>query len=136
MSYTERARELRPLIEKGANSLPAEDAYNALELYPKWSANSVQYVKDQRVVYKNVLYVVLQGHVSQTTWTPAKASSLFAKVLIPDPDVIPEWEQPDSTNPYKKGDKVTHNGKTWESMIDGNVWEPGAPGTGTLWTEV
>lgn len=26
---------------------------------------------------------------------------------------IPEWEQPDSTNPYMAGDKVAHNGKTW-----------------------
>ena len=53
-------------------------------------------------------------------------------MLIPDPTVVPEWEQPDSTNPYAKGDKVTHNGKTWVSDIDGNVWEPGVYG----WTEV
>ena len=52
--------------------------------------------------------------------------------LIPDPDVIPEWEQPDSTNPYSKGDKVTHNGKTWVSDVDNNVWEPGVYG----WSEV
>ena len=30
----------------------------------------------------------------------------------------PEWEQPGSTNGYSKGDKVTHNGKTWESLVD------------------
>ena len=62
----------------------------------------------------------------------ADAPSLFAKVLIPDTDTIPEWEQPDSTNPYAKGDKVTHNGKTWISTADGNVWEPGVYG----WEEV
>ena len=45
---------------------------------------------------------------------------------------VPEWEQPDSTNPYAKGDKVTHNGKTWISTADGNVWEPGVYG----WEEV
>ncbi|WP_270217645.1 carbohydrate-binding protein [Dorea longicatena] len=39
---------------------------------------------------------------------------------------------PDSTNPYAKGDKVTHNGKTWISTADGNVWEPGVYG----WEEV
>ena len=65
-------------------------------------------------------------------WTPTEAPSLFAKVLIPDPDVIPKWEQPDSTNPYSKGDKVTHAGKTWESDLDGNVWAPGVYG----WTEI
>ena len=45
-----------------------------------------------------------------------------------DPEVIPEWEQPDSTNPYMMGDKVTHNEKTWESTVDNNVWEPGVYG--------
>lgn len=69
---------------------------------------------------------------SQEAWTPPDAPSLFAKVLIPDTDTIPEWEQPDSTNPYAKGDKVTHNGKTWISTADGNVWEPGVYG----WEEV
>ena len=30
------------------------------------------------------------------------------------------------------GDKVTHNGKTWVSVIDYNVYEPGVAG----WNEV
>ena len=62
---------------------------------------------------------------------PDAAPSLYAKVLIPDPDVIPEWEQPESTNPYTKGDKVTHNEKTWVSDVDNNSWEPGVYG----WSE-
>ena len=62
--------------------------------------------------------------------------SLFARVLIEDPTVIPEWIQPDSTNPYMRGDKVTHNNKTWESLVDNNVWEPGTVGTEALWQEV
>lgn len=49
---------------------------------------------------------------------------------------IPEWEQPDSTNAYRKDDKVTHNGSPWVSLIDNNVWEPGALGTETLWEEI
>ena len=77
-------------------------------------------------------YRCLQAHTSQKTWNPVDAPSLWAKVLIPDPSVIPEWEQPGSTNPYMKGDKVTHNGKTWVSDIDNNVWEPGVYG----WSEV
>ena len=35
-----------------------------------------------------------------------------------------------------KGDRVTHKGKTWESTIDNNVWEPGAAGTGGVWIEL
>ena len=135
MTLVEKARELRALIEKAMTetaSLTEAEAVAATCLYPKWSGNGVAYVKGQRVQYDGVLYTVLQNHTSQTGWTPTAAPSLFAKVLIPDPTVIPEWEQPESTNPYAKGDKVTHNGKTWASDIDGNVWEPGVYG----WTEV
>lgn len=96
-------------------------------LYPTWKEGK-NYVAGERVLYNEVLYKVLQDHTSQADWMPDAAPSLFAKVLIPDADIIPEWEQPDSTNPYMKGDKVTHNGKVWVSNVDGNVWEPGVYG--------
>lgn len=134
-----KARELRAIIEKAMTetaSLTEAEAISATCLYPKWNGNGVAYVKGQRVQDGGVLYTVLQNHTSQAGWTPTAAPSLFAKVLIPDPSVVPEWEQPDSTNPYMKGDKVTHNGKTWVSLVDNNVWEPGATGTAALWQEV
>lgn len=135
MTLVEKARELRKILEKAmtdAQSLTEAEAITATCLHPKWSGDSVQYTAGQRVQDDGILYTVLQAHTSQPDWKPAGAPSLFAKVLIPDPTVIPEWEQPDSTNPYAKGDKVAHNGKTWVSDIDGNVWEPGVYG----WTEV
>lgn len=131
MSYYENAKRLRPYIEKAAASLEDTDALNAVELYPEWKSDTSYYV-DQRLRYGGVLYRVLQDHTSQNDWTPDVATSLFSQVLIPDPDAIPEWVQPDSTNPYMTGDKVTHNGKTWENTIDNNVWEPGVYG----WNEV
>lgn len=97
-------------------------------VYPKWNENSTNYVVGQRVLYNDILYKVITAHTSQADWTPDTASSLFAKVLIPNSDVIPEWEQPYSTNPYMTGDKVTHNSKTWISIVDNNVWEPGVYG--------
>jgi len=87
-----------------------------------------------RVRYDGVLYKVLQTHTSQSAWTPTAAPSLFAKVLIPDPDVIPDWEQPDSTNAYSIGDKVRFDGKVYESLINGNVWSPADYPAG--WKEV
>lgn len=108
-----------------------ETALTVPTIYPAWRAG-MDYKAGKRVRYIGTLYRVLQDHTSQTDWTPEAAPSLFAKVLIPDPETIPAWEQPDSTNPYAKGDKVTHNGKTWISDIDGNVWEPGVYG----WSEV
>ena len=135
MTLVEKARELRKILEKAmteAQSLTDAEAITATCLHPKWSGDGVQYTAGQRVQDDGVLYTVLQNHTSQAGWTPTAAPSLFAKVLIPDTSVVPEWEQPDSTNPYMKGDKVKHNGKTWVSDIDGNVWEPGVYG----WTEV
>ena len=135
MTLVEKARELRKILEKAmteAQSLTDAEAITATCLHPKWNGDGVQYTAGQRVQDDGILYTVLQAHTSQPDWKPAAAPSLFAKVLIPDPTVVPEWEQPESTNPYAKGDKVAHNGKTWVSDIDGNVWEPGVYG----WTEV
>lgn len=113
-------------IIKGSN--------NYIRLVFEWDE---QWKNKAKVIsFRNVdgeeINVVLQAHTSQDTWTPPDAPSLFAKVLIPDSSTIPEWEQPESTNPYSKGDKVTHNGKTWQSTTDNNVWEPGVYG----WEEV
>lgn len=131
MITIEHARHLRAMIEKAANSLTDNEALQAVELFPAWAAGNA-YIVDDRVKYKDVLYKVLQAHTSQAGWEPDVAVSLFAKVLIPDPGEIPEWEQPGSTNPYMAGDKVRHNDKVWVSDIDNNVWEPGVYG----WSEV
>ena len=103
------------------------------EFYDIWQ-EGVKYVKDQYVRHNDILFKVLTEHTSQADWTPDTAASLFAKVLAdPTGENIFEWQQPDSTNPYMKGDKVIHNGITYESLTDNNSWEPGLIGTETLW---
>lgn len=102
-------------------------------LYPQWSGEGITYKAGERTRYQDVLYKVLQSHTSQEAWTPDSSPSLFAKVLIPDEDNIPNWEQPESTNGYAAGDKVQHKGEIWESLTDGNVWEPGEIGTENQW---
>ena len=125
------ARKYRRAIETGSQSLPDETALEVTELFPDWDS-AASYEIEQRVRHEGILYRCLQAHTAQETWTPVAAPSLWAKVLIPDENVIPAWEQPDSTNPYQIGDVVTHNGKTWESIVADNVWEPGVYG----WVEV
>lgn len=125
------ALRYRQHIEIAVQSLPDNEALETMMLYPMWKSDTA-YPTGQRVRYNGTLYKCLQTHTSQADWSPDMAPSLWAKVLIPDAEVVPAWEQPDSTNPYSKGDKVTHNGKTWVSDIDNNVWEPGVYG----WTEV
>ena len=128
MTLLELARKLRPYIEKAAVSLSDEDALEAVNLFPTWNGDTHEYLKDERVLYENILYKCLQAHISQPNWTPTASPSLWAKVLIPNENEIPEWEQPDSTNPYMKGDKVSYNGTIYESTIDNNVWAPGVYG--------
>lgn len=125
------AREIIAAIVKLRESVNDELALSVPMLYPAWR-DGVEYGVGYRVLYNEVLYKVLTAHTSQETWTPDVSPSLFAKVLIADENVVPEWEQPDSTNPYMKGDTVTHNGNTWVSLVDNNVWEP-TDAVPTLW---
>ena len=134
MTLIELARKLRTYIEKAAISLDDTDALEAVELFPNWDAAHGEYHKDERVKYENILYKCLQDHTAQEGWYPTAAPSLWAKVLIPDENVIPEWEQPDSTNPYMKGDRVMFEGQVYESTIDNNIWSPSAYPAG--WQQV
>ena len=123
MSYTERARALRPYIEKAVVSLPDEDALQAVELFPQWVTGHA-YAVGERLQYKNVLYRVVQAHTSQADWTPDKTPALFVVVSL---DEWPEFVQPTGAHDaYKKGDKVTFEGKHYISLIDGNVYSPAA----------
>ena len=123
----EEALRYRKVIEQGQQELPDEVALEAPTLSTLW-VPATDYSVNERICHEGILYRCLQAHTSQIGWEPGVAPSLWAKVLIPDADVIPEWEQPDSTNGYMTGDKVTHNGKTWISDVDNNVWEPGVYG--------
>jgi len=128
----ERARQLRPIIEKAAASLSDEIAVTAVELFPSWNGNGVEYAVGDRVKYFNILYKCINAHTSQQDWTPTAAVSLW--VRTDDPAIeYPDWRQPAGAHDaYTIGDKVTHNEKKWVSTADANVWEPGVFG----WEEV
>lgn len=114
-------------------SIEDEVALVIPEVFPVWSANSVEYKKDERVTYNGVLYKVITAHTSQESWTPTDAPSLFVKVIVQEGEIL-EWEQPTAENAYKKGDKVRFKGKVYESLIDNNVWSPEAYPAG--WREI
>lgn len=121
------AERLRAHITRAAETLPDETALEVTDIFPRWVTDKAYTVGD-RVQYGGELYRCLQAHTSQADWTPGAAVSLWGPVRIG----IPEWVQPTgATDAYSAGDKVTHNGKTWTSDVDNNVWEPGVYG----WTE-
>ena len=124
-----KARKLRQKIEEMAVATIEEDteAVEYTDLFPGWSGSGIEYHTGDRVRYSGELYKVLQTHTSQPSWTPDNAPSLYAKVLNPDPEVIPVWVQPDSTNAYMTGDRVHYpdaSSPVYESLIDNNVWSP------------
>lgn len=66
-------------------------------------------------------------HITQLDWKPTTAVSLYVEVT--PPGVIADWVQPlGAHDAYQTGDKVNHNGSTWESTVDNNTWEPGVYG--------
>lgn len=140
----EEERAIRGLLKierSKAASYSSDMALLAPELYAEWDGDGHEYVEGERFVYDGVLYkVVFPGkYVSQKDHTPDSTPSVYAKVLPGQEGTSAgEWEQPGPTNAYRKGDRVWHNGKLWESTYDGlNVWEPGAVGVGEdIWAEV
>lgn len=125
MGYVQRARQLRPIIEKAAESMPDDDALEAVELFPAW-ATGVSYTADERVSYADKLYRCVQSHTSQADWTPDATPALWTEVA--KPGEIPVWKQPTGAqDAYQKGDKVHYPGKddpVYVSTVDNNVWEP------------
>lgn len=124
------------LAKMQAESLDDTKALDVAALFSEWYVGNNSYAAGTRVTYHGKLYKCLQTHKPQADQTPDKVASLWAEVLPgQDGTKVGEWKQPGSTNGYAKGDKVTHNGKTWVSNVDSNVWEPGATGV-SQWDEV
>jgi len=125
MTPQEKARQLRPLIEKAAESLPDNDALEAVELFPAWTTNT-SYTTNERVSYADKLYRCVQSHTSQADWTPDATPALWTEVA--KPGEIPVWKQPTGAqDAYQKGDKVHYPGNddpVYVSTVDNNVWEP------------
>lgn len=109
--------------------LTDEQAVAAPFLFDEWDPDGVSYTAEvSKVTYNDLFYKCLQSHVSQASWNPADAVSLW--VRIDDPAIEwPEWRQPAGAHDaYPIGAKVSHNDKHWVSNVDNNVWEPGAYG--------
>ena len=123
------AERYRRHINKLIVDLPDADALEVTDLFIPWRAET-EYAVGDRVQYDGLLYACVQGHTSQSNWTPDAVPALWKKVTVEE---WPEWVQPTGVqDAYALGDKVTHNNKRWVSDYDNNVWEPGVYG----WSEV
>ena len=101
-----------------------EDAYAMRYLYPEWLGDGLTYKANDRLMYNDKFYKVLQDHTSQSDWTPDTASSLYVEIADPSNE-YPEFKQPTGAHDaYAKGDKITFEGKKYVSLIDANTWSP------------
>lgn len=129
MSYTENARRKAQSIELATSYLDDEQAESVTELFPQWESGVAYAVGDRRT-FDGLLYRCVQAHTSQDDWTPPAVPALWVRTSTEE---WPEWTQPAGAHDaYKKGAKVSHNGKHWINDIDANIYEPGVAG----WTEV
>ena len=125
----EQAYEWRRKIEAAAALQDDEAALESIDLFPKWEAG-IYVTAGERYRFNGKLYRVGQPHTTQPDWTPDVVPALFTVVSL---ESFPEWVQPTGGHDaYNKGDKVSYNGKHWESTVDGNVWAPGVYG----WNEI
>ena len=80
----EQAQAIKASMDKAAAFLTDQQAAEALMLYPKWSADSVEYKVDDRVYYTKTerLYKVITAHTSQESWTPDVTPALFTVIDV------------------------------------------------------
>ena len=128
--FEEHVDERDEIISELASSLTDEQAAKVPWAYPAWEAGT-EYALGDRVTFDGAVYRVIQAHESQEAHTPNAAASLYAAVLPgqqgnegSEEEGYPDWVQPDSTNPYMTGDRVSYEGTVYESTVDNNVWSP------------
>ena len=112
---------------KGGKLKPGE-ANKIAAAFPTWRPNEDVATGDLRY-FDGDLVEAVQPHTTQDDWRPPDVPALWK--VWRDVGSVEPWVQPGSTNPYPLGAKVTHKGKTWESINAANVWEPP-----TQWREV
>ena len=74
------------------------------------------------------------------TWVSLQAANVFEpgvaswrEVWSTTTDTPPAWVQPvGSEDAYRTGERVTHNGTTWHTLNDFNVFEPGTLNAGWI----
>lgn len=127
--WTDAARLVRKAMDTAGAALSDETALEAAAIFPLW-ASSTAYSVGDRVQYGGALYKCVQSHTSQLDWIPSSTPALWTAVSVED---FPEWVQPTGAqDAYAKGDKVSYEGKHYQSTADANVWSPTVYG----WEEI
>ncbi len=99
-----------------------------VEWNENWTGKAGTIVSEGGNLYRSIHDIT---NTAQNT-RPSQTPSMWTRVADPGEE-FPEWIQPiGAHDAYDLGDKVTHDGKHWESTENNNVWMPGVYG----WKEV
>ena len=114
------------------DDLSDEEKDMFINLFDLWEPNTA-YSRGDKLVYEGLAYEVIQAHTSQSDWLPNELPALYKLIYQTSTDdgtiVIPDWKQPlGAHDSYNTGDLVFHKEETWESQVDGNIWEPSVYG--------
>lgn len=129
--YLEEAKEIRNAIDTFAKNQSDKTLIDNKAAFSLWRAG-VPVTRKQILRFNDDLYRVNQDHTTQDDWTPDITPALYTKISLEE---YPEWVQPTGAHDaYKKGAKVSDEGKRWISNKDVNIYKPGlVPGD---WSEV
>lgn len=125
-----------------AKDLSQDQKEEILARYEDYKTDKT-YQEGDKFTYKGKIYEVIQAHTSQITWIPSSTPSLYKEFLdvkIQDEkgnesQVVAEFKQPTGAHDaYNKGDKVSFEGKIYESKIDANTFSPSSFPDG--WMEI
>ena len=120
------------VLSRMTATLSDTEAESVSLFLPEWTVGTT-YKEDEIVRYKGNLYRIVKDTTAVDYHLPDGDPSTYKRIGEPNEEGIYPWSQPlGTTDAYMNGEKVTHNGKTWESTYDYNTWEPGVFG----WNEV
>lgn len=120
--YIKEAREIRKAIDTFAENQTDETLIDNKAAFSLWRAG-VPVMVGQILRYGDDIYRVIQPHTTQDDWTPDITPALFVKISLEE---FPQWRQPTGAHDaYKKGAKVSDEGKHWISNKDVNIYKPG-----------
>ena len=125
--FDEIIQAVKNMLAQDTEALSDEAALSVAALFPTFVSKIGQAVSvGERLWYDGKLYKVIQAHTIQDDWKPDTLPAMYTEISIVE---IPEWVQPiGDTGLYMIGDKVTHNGHTWECTSNYNSYEPGVWG--------
>ena len=129
MNKIQALEQMRKVLQMFAASLDDERAMEVATIYDPWAVGKSYSVGDYLTYDKNgvgdpQLYKVAQAHISQADWKPSENPALYTAIGL-DEKGYPVWSQPTGAHDaYNTGDIVDYSGTLYQSLIDGNVYNP------------